>query len=138
LQLLAELFNLISAFMGQEDFRALFSVLLIATHLSCSSSQLRAVVRNLISSSADHPQLRHVMLRDGMLQALSSNMDCKLCSLAFETILSNEVSMKFANRRHLEASDKTASGFYASRGQRVGYHDIMHSDHTLRLSKIAV
>lgn len=120
-ELKAKLFNLISTFMDQQTFQRLLSTKILIANLNSSSTQLQAAVCNLIISSVEHRQVRELILRDGILKALMSNTSCQLCSIAIDAILSNDVSMKFAVRRHLEAKDKTASGFFASKGQRVNF-----------------
>lgn len=140
---MVKLFNLAASFMDQESFRSAFAdhgaTDLIRIHLQSPSSHLQSAVCNLISSSSDHPKLRELMIKDGVLTLLMEFFDCSLCSDAFEAILNHDLSVKLAVRGSLKACDKIKSGFYATKGNWIEFQrlrDIMISDSSSPLKTV--
>lgn len=119
-QLVVRLYNLAANFIDQESVRNEFfssnAIEQIATNLQSPATQLRAVVCNFINTSAGYPGFCDVFIEHGTLQLLMDNFDSSVSSDAFEAILQRDLSMKFAVRGRLEASEKIQTGFYATKG----------------------
>jgi hypothetical protein len=135
-KLIARLFHLIANYIDQQSFRSTFiefnASMIILIYLPSQVSQVRSSVCTLINLASNYAELAANLIDNGVLSALiRCDFECSICCDGFESLLSTDMSLKFSIRRRLEASDKIATGFYATKCSKLDWsvlREVMRTD----------